>query len=293
MTARPGRPASPDPARPLPAGLDPLFAGETDIDQLGRIIARLGSPDGAAWPGAAALPDYGKLRFAPAPPRPLAEALPDAPAAAVDLLGRLLRWDPGAHPELTLALSGAGCSSLLSRRATSAGCMWPGRSARTCAGCPSSGHRCARTHSLGGRLCFCAPARPALSAGGARHCARACSRTANRHHACACSSIAGRAVGAVGEPHLRGGRHARDRRGRAAPRVVPAGAAARAARGRRGGRGGRGAAAGRAPRRAARRGGGLAGDVRPLLTALLRQDWALACTGAALPSLLRPRKVLE
>lgn len=76
-------------------GLDPLFAGETDIGQLGLIVARLGSVDEAAWPGARALPDYGKLRFLPAPPRPLAEALPDAPAPALDLLARLLRWNPG------------------------------------------------------------------------------------------------------------------------------------------------------------------------------------------------------
>ena len=29
-------------------------------------------------------------------PAPLAEALPDAPAPALDLLSRLLRWNPGA-----------------------------------------------------------------------------------------------------------------------------------------------------------------------------------------------------
>ena len=73
-----------------------MFAGETDIDQLGRIIARLGSPDEAAWPAVRGLPDYAKLRFAPAAPAPLAEALPDAPAPALDLLARLLRWNPGA-----------------------------------------------------------------------------------------------------------------------------------------------------------------------------------------------------
>lgn len=85
-----------------PAGLDPLFAGETDIDQLGRIIARLGSPDEAAWPAVRGLPDYAKLRFAPAAPAPLAEALPDAPAPALDLLARLLRWNPGLSPALWL-----------------------------------------------------------------------------------------------------------------------------------------------------------------------------------------------
>ncbi len=186
MVARPGSPASPDPARPPRAGLDPLFAGETDIDQLGRIIARLGSPDGAAWPGAAALPDYGKLRFAPAPPRPLAEALPDAPAAAVDLLGRLLRWDPGAeleltlNPELTLS-PGPSWRRLLLVGSLARGAGWPHVAgplgAKVCRlaleQTPLRAHAVERRAPL-----LRAPARPLLSAGGARHRARACSSPA-------------------------------------------------------------------------------------------------------------------
>lgn len=42
------------------AGLGPLFAGETDLDQLGRVTAVLGSIDERSWPGARQLPDYGK-----------------------------------------------------------------------------------------------------------------------------------------------------------------------------------------------------------------------------------------
>ncbi len=42
------------------AGLGPLFAGETDLDQLGRVTAVLGSIDDASWPAAKQLPDYGK-----------------------------------------------------------------------------------------------------------------------------------------------------------------------------------------------------------------------------------------
>ncbi|KAK9825882.1 hypothetical protein WJX81_000855 [Elliptochloris bilobata] len=85
-------------------GLDPLFAGDTDIDQLGRIIARLGSVDEACWPGVRALPDYGKLRFAPSPAVPLAAALPDAPAPALDLLGHMLRWNPDERVSAEAAL---------------------------------------------------------------------------------------------------------------------------------------------------------------------------------------------
>ena len=42
------------------AGLGPLFAGETDLDQLGRVTTVLGSIDDASWPAAKQLPDYGK-----------------------------------------------------------------------------------------------------------------------------------------------------------------------------------------------------------------------------------------
>ena len=42
------------------AGLAPLFPGNTDLDQLGRVTAVLGSIDERQWPGAKQLPDYGK-----------------------------------------------------------------------------------------------------------------------------------------------------------------------------------------------------------------------------------------
>ncbi len=79
----------------LVAGLCPLVAGETDIDQLGRVIATFGSIEDA-WPGVTEMPDYGKISFAHAEGFPLEELLPDASAGSVKLLGRLLQLDPGA-----------------------------------------------------------------------------------------------------------------------------------------------------------------------------------------------------
>lgn len=79
----------------LVAGLCPLVAGETDIDQLGRVIATFGSIE-EAWPGVTEMPDYGKISFAHAEGFPLEELLPDASAGSVKLLGRLLQLDPGA-----------------------------------------------------------------------------------------------------------------------------------------------------------------------------------------------------
>jgi serine/threonine protein kinase len=46
--------------------LSPLFPGESDIDQLFRVIGLLGSPHAASvWPGVEALPDFHKISSAP------------------------------------------------------------------------------------------------------------------------------------------------------------------------------------------------------------------------------------
>jgi serine/threonine protein kinase len=45
---------------PCPAGLGPLFPGETDLDQLGRVTAVLGAIDEQRWAAVRELPDYGK-----------------------------------------------------------------------------------------------------------------------------------------------------------------------------------------------------------------------------------------
>ena len=76
------------------AGLCPLVAGMTDIDQLGRVIAVFGSIE-KAWPGVTEMPDYGKITFADSDGFPLEELLPDASEGAIRLLNRLLQLDPG------------------------------------------------------------------------------------------------------------------------------------------------------------------------------------------------------
>ena len=78
----------------LDVELCPLVAGETDIEQLGRVIATFGSIE-AAWPGVAELPDYGKISFAPAEGFPLEDLLPDASPGSIHLLKRLLQLNPG------------------------------------------------------------------------------------------------------------------------------------------------------------------------------------------------------
>eukprot|EP01083_Nonionella_stella_P066578 175432_1 len=68
----------------------PMFPGETDIDQLYRIIKILGTPNERNWPEVTALPDFGKIIFSEMPAVPLSEVIPDVPANAIELLEKML-----------------------------------------------------------------------------------------------------------------------------------------------------------------------------------------------------------
>jgi cyclin-dependent kinase 7 len=83
----------------------PLFPGENDIDQLGKIFAALGTPSEETWPGLSALPDY--LAFHPAPGVPLQQIFAGTGAGpdALELLARLLALPPQRRPTARDALA--------------------------------------------------------------------------------------------------------------------------------------------------------------------------------------------
>ncbi|RMX69131.1 hypothetical protein DD238_002430 [Peronospora effusa] len=70
----------------------PLADGSSDIDQLSKIFAILGSPHENGWEEAAQLPFY--LRFKDTNPTPLREQFSMLSPAGVDLLAQLLKLDP-------------------------------------------------------------------------------------------------------------------------------------------------------------------------------------------------------
>ncbi|KAI8469456.1 MAG: kinase-like domain-containing protein [Monoraphidium minutum] len=86
-------------------GLAPLIPGSSDIGQLALMQQLLGSFSPADWPGLAALPDYGKVVFEEVDGVGLAALLPDAPGAALALLGWMLRYPPHARPSAAQALA--------------------------------------------------------------------------------------------------------------------------------------------------------------------------------------------
>ena len=70
----------------------PYLPGNSDIDQLGKIYAALGTPTEETWPGHTTLPDYIEFTAQTAPnPRAL---FVTAPMEALDLLQALLAFDP-------------------------------------------------------------------------------------------------------------------------------------------------------------------------------------------------------
>eukprot|EP00281_Chroomonas_sp_CCMP1168_P014784 CAMPEP_0206218770 /NCGR_PEP_ID=MMETSP0047_2-20121206/3971_1 /ASSEMBLY_ACC=CAM_ASM_000192 /TAXON_ID=195065 /ORGANISM="Chroomonas mesostigmatica_cf, Strain CCMP1168" /LENGTH=287 /DNA_ID=CAMNT_0053641285 /DNA_START=51 /DNA_END=910 /DNA_ORIENTATION=+ len=68
----------------------PLFAGENEISQINLIVDLLGSPNTSNWPGFS--DQHLGITFNDAPAHPLGESIPSAPACAIDLVGRLVRY---------------------------------------------------------------------------------------------------------------------------------------------------------------------------------------------------------
>ncbi|CAA7388709.1 unnamed protein product [Spirodela intermedia] len=70
----------------------PFLQGVSDIDQLGKIFAALGTPTPAQWPDMVHLPDYVEYQFVPPPP--LRSLFPNTSDDALDLLSKMLAYDP-------------------------------------------------------------------------------------------------------------------------------------------------------------------------------------------------------
>ncbi|KAG8094458.1 hypothetical protein GUJ93_ZPchr0012g19730 [Zizania palustris] len=75
--------------------LEPIFPGQSDIDQIGRIISVLGNITEETFPGCSNLPDYNKIFFNKVEkPTGVEACLPDRPASEVSIIQRLLCYDP-------------------------------------------------------------------------------------------------------------------------------------------------------------------------------------------------------
>lgn len=86
---------------------EPLFPGNSDIDMLCRLNVLLGTihPE-SDWADVVNLPDWGKLMFPEADPKPIATWLkaPPSDPYALDLVSGMLRYDPSKRPLAAAAL---------------------------------------------------------------------------------------------------------------------------------------------------------------------------------------------
>lgn len=71
----------------------PLFPGDSEIDQIFKIFRVCGTPNELVWPGVTSLPDF-KTTWPQWSRRPLSQVVPKLDEYGIDLLDRLLTYDP-------------------------------------------------------------------------------------------------------------------------------------------------------------------------------------------------------
>jgi len=82
----------------------PLFPGDSEIDELFRIFRVLGTPTEETWPSVSKLPDY-KPTFPCWAQQPLAKLVPTLDPLGLDLLDKMLQYEPSKRISAKAALS--------------------------------------------------------------------------------------------------------------------------------------------------------------------------------------------
>ncbi|KAJ8403116.1 hypothetical protein AAFF_G00360320 [Aldrovandia affinis] len=80
----------------------PLFRGNSDVDQLGKIFDMVGVPSVDDWPQEVALP---RSAFAPRPPQPIGNLVPDMDELGASLLLQFLSFNPAKRISAFTALT--------------------------------------------------------------------------------------------------------------------------------------------------------------------------------------------
>ncbi|XP_074840844.1 cyclin-dependent kinase 6 [Carettochelys insculpta] len=80
----------------------PLFRGNSDVDQLGKIFDVIGLPEEEDWPSDVALP---RQAFNSRPPQPIENFVPDIDELGKDLLHKFLAFNPSKRISAYVALS--------------------------------------------------------------------------------------------------------------------------------------------------------------------------------------------
>mmetsp|Transcript_50954 Transcript_50954/g.125220 ORF Transcript_50954/g.125220 Transcript_50954/m.125220 type:complete len:299 (-) Transcript_50954:50-946(-) len=81
----------------------PLFPGDSEIDELYKIFRALGTPNEESWPGVHELPDY-RTNFPNWPQRHISQSVRNLDEVGLDLLSAMLVYDPSRRISARTAL---------------------------------------------------------------------------------------------------------------------------------------------------------------------------------------------
>jgi serine/threonine protein kinase len=84
--------------------LRPLFPGSSEVDQIFKICAVLGTPDREQWPEGLSLASAMNFKFPICAATPLSKLIPNASVDGIQLMHDLLVWDPKKRPSASQAL---------------------------------------------------------------------------------------------------------------------------------------------------------------------------------------------
>lgn len=84
--------------------LRPLFPGSSEIDEIYKITAVLGTPPAERWPEGLKLAGAMNFKFPQMVATPLRQLVPNAGAAALSLMTDLMLWNPASRPNVVAAL---------------------------------------------------------------------------------------------------------------------------------------------------------------------------------------------
>ncbi|XP_066147068.1 cyclin-dependent kinase 20 [Euwallacea fornicatus] len=83
---------------------EPLFPGETDIEQLAIVLSTLGIPTKETWPDLTDLPDYNKISFISSSGKRWEVILPTADNLTIDFMKQIIMYDGKRRLSAELAL---------------------------------------------------------------------------------------------------------------------------------------------------------------------------------------------
>ena len=78
--------------------LRPLWPGTSEMDQLYKICATLGSPSASEWPDGQKLASKMNFVFPKFTQTSLSTLIPNASPEAIDLLEKIFQYDPNKRP---------------------------------------------------------------------------------------------------------------------------------------------------------------------------------------------------